>query len=162
MSKVIEDCEDAKNLVLDLYSSLEPIVQEIVDHKAEVINRLINEINDKARLTNEEIRDYMLKLSTESAMFASYKDLSQLKSECATAIMKENQALAYNGTDGTQVVRTNASLLATVDNQVVNMLYSAVSNLMKTKLDETHRMVNTLNSILISRAAEAKLNEFTD
>ena len=28
---------------------------------------------------------------------------------------------------------------------------------MKTKLDEAHRMVNVLNSILISRNAEAKL-----
>ena len=30
---------------------------------------------------------------------------------------------------------------------------------MKTKLDEAHRVVNTLNSILISRAAQAKLNQ---
>ena len=37
------------------------------------------------------------------------------------------------------------------------MLQSAVANCMKSKLDETHRMINTLSGVLISRNAENKL-----
>ena len=46
-----------------------------------------------------------------------------------------------------------------MDKQTVTMIQNAIANCMKSKLDEAHRVVNTLNSILISRAAAAKLNQ---
>ena len=38
------------------------------------------------------------------------------------------------------------------------MLYTSISGILKAKLDEAHRLVNIIQNIQISRAAEAKLN----
>ena len=39
---------------------------------------------------------------------------------------------------------------------MVELLYELISNLLKTKLDELHRLTDTLKSILMSRMQEAK------
>ena len=152
------DIEKAKNEVNEMFQSLAPMVEEIVNKYSINIDKIILELTDSASLTNDEIRNKMLALSAEAYIFGMSKDASLLKQECAETLLKEAQAVVYNNTDGTVPVRTNASIIKTTDSQVVNLLYSAVGNLMKTKLDETHRMINILNSILISRNAEAKLN----
>lgn len=151
------EIEQAKKEVNELFKDLAPIVQEIVDKYSIELDKIISKLSRAETLTNEELRSNMLALSIESYMFGMSKDASILKQECATTLMKEAQAKAYNNVDGTQAVRTNQSIIDTVDKQVINLVYSAVGNLMKTKLDEAHRMVNVLNSILISRNAEAKL-----
>ena len=150
--------DKAKENVNEMFSELYPIAEEIVNKYAVKIDSLINQVAKAQILTNEELRDFMLSLSIEAYSFSMSKDSSILRQDCSTTLMKEAQAREYNNTEGTQVVRSNASIINTSDTQVVNLLYSAVANLMKTKLDETHRMINTLNSILISRNAEAKLN----
>lgn len=150
--------DSAKKEVSDLFNDLSPLVQEIVDKYSKDLDKHIFKIANAATLTNDEIRSLMLEISVECYMFGMSKDAALFKHECAETLLKEAQAKAYNTTDGTQVVRSNQALIDTIDKQVVNMLYSAVANLCKTKLDEGHRMVNTLNSILISRNAEAKLS----
>ena len=155
------DIEKARQEVNDMYRELSPMVEDIVNKYALNINNLVNKISKAQFLTNDELRDFMLSLSVEAYNFSMSKDSSILKQDCAITIMKEAQAKEYNNTEGTQVIRNNASIINTSDSQVVNLLYSSVANLMKTKLDEAHRMINTLNSILISRNAEAKLS-FSD
>ena len=152
------DIKVAKQEVNDMFNDLSPLVQEIVNKYSSNLDKNISKISDAITLTNDEIRTLMLEISIECYMFGMSKDASVLKQECAETLLKEAQAKSYNATDGTQVIRSNQALIDTMDRQVVNMLYSAVASLCKTKIDEGHRIVNTLNSILISRNAEAKLS----
>lgn len=151
------DIDQAKKDVNELFKDLAPMVDEIVSKYSVELDKIIKKLSKAETLTNEELRNNMLALSIESYLFGMSKDASILKQECATTLMKEAQAKAYNSVEGTQVVRNNQSLIETLDKQVINLVYNAVGNLMKTKLDEAHRMINVLNSILISRNAEAKI-----
>lgn len=151
------DIEQAKKDVNDLFKNLSPLIIEIVDKYSKELDRIFNKLTNAKALSNEDLREYMLALSVESYLFGMSKDASLLKQECAVTLMKEGQAQVYNATDGTQAVRNNQAIIDTTDKQVVNLIYSGVANMMKTKLDEAHRMVNVLNSILISRNAEAKM-----
>ena len=106
---------------------------------------------------NMDIKNYMLQLSIETYYFSTIKDMAILKQEISNALLKEGIANTYNGTVGTQNARNNQAIVDNLDKQTVNMLYNAVSNNMKSKLDEAHRMINVLQNILISNNAEAKL-----
>lgn len=149
--------EQAKNEVESVFSDLSPIVLEIVNKYSRESDRLISKLSSANSFTNAELREYILALSIESYMFGISKDASILKQECATTLLKEKQADIYNQTTGTQAVRQNQSIIDSIDQQVVSMLYSAVANSLKTKQDEIHRVVAALQGILISRNAEAKL-----
>lgn len=149
--------ENAKREVNDLFKDISPMVLEITDRYSKELDSLINKIADAKTLTNDELRDYILRLSIESYMFGMSKEASILKQECAETLMKEKVAQEFNLSSGSVAVRNNISTINTTDKQVVNLLYGAVANMMKTKLDEAHRLINALNSILISRNAEAKL-----
>ncbi len=151
------EIEQAKDNVNELFKNLAPLVQELVDKYSFELDKIINKISKSDALTNDELRNYILALSVESYLFGISKDASILKQECATTLMKEGIAQEFNNATGTQQARNNTSMINTTDKQVVNLLFNAVANMMKTKLDETHRMINALNSILISRNAEAKL-----
>ena len=105
------EIEQAKKEVNELFKDLAPIVQEIVDKYSIELDKIISKLSRAETLTNEELRSNMLALSIESYMFGMSKDASILKQECATTLMKEAQAKAYNNVDGTQAVRTNQSLI---------------------------------------------------
>lgn len=152
------DISNARAEVDELFNNLSPLVLEIVNKHSAEADRLIKRVKDANSFTNEELRELILALSIEAYMFGVTRDAGLLKQECATTLLKEQQARVYNCTEGTQVVRQNASLLNSSEKQVVNMLYGAVADMLKTRLDEIHRLANALNSILISRNAEAKLN----
>jgi hypothetical protein len=99
----------------------------------------------------------MLQLTVEAYYLTSIKDSSTLKQECALTLLKTGQANIFNGTAGTQNARNNQAIVDTLDKQVVNVLYNAITNRFKSKLDEIHRMINVLSNVLISKNAEAKL-----
>lgn len=154
---------DAKNNVVETYKQLQPIVDSIVDKNSKDIDNIIKKIKKSlSDLTNKELQDLILQLSIETYYFSHIKDMSILKQECAIALLKSAQANIFNGTSGTQVVRNNQATVDTIDKTVVNILYNAVANNMKSKLDEAHRMVNVLSNVLISKNAEAKLKGVRD
>lgn len=151
------EIENAKRELEELYGNLTPIIKEVVDKYSKDLDKMFHKLTNATNFTNDEIREAMLSLSVESYMFGMNKDLSVLKQDCAVTLMKEKQAQSYNSATGTQAIRNNQAIIDTTDKQVVNLIYSGVANMMKTKLDESHRMINVLNSILISRNAEAKI-----
>lgn len=157
------DIKDANMDVRETYKQLRPIVDDIVDKQAKEINNIINKIKKNlSTLNNKELQDLMLQLSVETYYFSHIKDMSILKQECALALLKSSQAEVFNSTAGTQQVRTNQATVDSLDKAIVNVLYNAVANNMKSKLDEAHRMVNVLSNVLISKNAEAKLKGVKD
>jgi hypothetical protein len=152
------DISTARKEVQETYKSLKPIVTEVVDKHAKEINNIIAKVKKNlTTLTNKELQDYMLQLSIEAYFFAERKDMSVLMQECAIAMSKSAQADIFNSTAGTQAVRSNQSIVDSLDKQVVVVLQNAVANNMKSKLDEAHRIVNVLSNVLISKNAENKL-----
>lgn len=157
------DIKEANNQLTDVYNQLKPIITSVVEKNAKPIDDLIKKIKKELTvLTNKELEQYMLQLSIETYYFATVKDSAILKQECANALLKEGQANVFNSTLGTQAVRSNQAVMDTLDKQTVNILYNAVSNNMRSKLDEAHRIVNVLSSVLISKNAEAKLKGVRD
>lgn len=152
-----ENLDEATKAVDDIYDQLAPMATSIMSSFSKNLDAMIDQINAMPTLTNEEIRLYMLKLSIESYIFAGNKDTASLKSACAKALLQEKQAILFNEAEGTVNARTNIATINSSDNQIVNILYNTVTDLMKTKLDETHRMINALSNILISRQADAKI-----
>lgn len=153
-----EKVNESKHEVSEIFKSLKPIVKETVDRNTKEIDDIIGKIKKNlTTLTNKELQDYMLQLSIELYYFSERKDMSLLMQECAIAVSKMAQADIFNGTAGTQAVRSNQAVIESMDKQVVAMIQSAVANSMKSKLDEAHRIVNILSNVLISKNAENKL-----
>lgn len=153
------DFNTADDNVNEVYKNIGKLAKKMVDEKSASIDSLIKALSNVESLSDEEIRKYMLKISLESFAFSELKEHSVMKQDCATALMKESQANIFNSETGTAEVRRNKSITDSNAEITVNILYNSIANLMKTKLDEAHRVVNTLNSILISRAAAAKLSQ---
>lgn len=157
------DITSANRKLTEMYKEIQPIVESVVNKQSKEIDSIINKIKkDLTTMTNKELQNYMLQLSIETYYFSHIKDMSVLKQECALALAKEAQANIFNGTVGTQAVRNNQSIIDTLDKQTVNMLYAAVANNLRSKLDEAHRIVNVLSNVLISKNAEAKLKGVKD
>ena len=152
------DMQDAMNNCNTLYEQIRPIVNDVVSKNAKPIDDLIDKINKNlTNLSNKDLQDYMLQLSIETYYFSKIRDMSTLKQECALALLKEGQANSFNESDGTQSYRTNQATIKNLDKQAVSMLYNAVANNLRGKLDEAHRVLNVLSNVLISKNAEAKL-----
>lgn len=152
------DYSSAKKDASEMYKNLKPVIDDVVKKHSKEIDEIIAKIKkDLSLLTNTEIRNYILQLSIENYSFAESKDKSMLMRECALALLKENQAESFNSTVGTQAIRTNQSLMDTMDRQIVLMMQDSVATRLKSKLDESHRIVDSLKSVLISRNVENKL-----
>ena len=155
MAKDLQKALDNVNIT---YKELLDIVEDIVNRYSSPIDTIINEVaNNIVDLSNDDIRRLLTEISFKSYSLGEAKEYSLLKSEVADALTKEKQAQIFNGSDGTVDAKKNKALLESSEEILVNTIYENVSSLLKTKLDEAHRIVSTLTTILTSRNAEAKL-----
>ena len=113
--------------------------------------------NNIENLTNDAIRDLLLRLSLRSYSFAGIKEKSLFKATLGETLRKEAYANNFNSTEGTVAVRENTSIINTSAEILAEEIYTLVANTFKIKLDETHRVVDSLKSVLMSRMQEAKL-----
>lgn len=152
-----EKIEKAEAEVNDTYFYLTDAVKEIVNPITANLDKLVKDLSKGINLyTNSQLWDFQMQISVEAYNIGIAKEQTSLKQTCAEALYKEGLANSYNLSVGTQEAKKQQSILDTVDKQAVNMLWSAVSSLLKTKCDEAHRLVNAIQNIQISRAAEAK------
>lgn len=153
------DIKNAKNSCDELYNYLNEVSQSIVSKKSKYMDDIILKISKKIDIMdNDELRVYMGKLSVEAYNLSIYREDSALKENCANVLYKEKLARTFNESTGTVDSKKNQSIVASLDSQAVSILYSSVYNLLKTKVEGANRLCNTLNGILISRAADAKLS----
>ncbi len=147
--------KDVHELYLQLNDAVKEVTKEIIKPLDDIVAELSKGIN---LYSNNELWDFQLRLGIETYRLSNIKEQSSLKEACAEALYKENIARTYSETTGAAETKKQTSILASVENQAVSMLYSSISSLLKTKVDEAHRLVNIIQNIQISRAAEAKLN----
>lgn len=150
--------ENVNNAVNEIYFQLSDAIKETVNEIIKPIDDIVKELSKGINLfSNNELWDFQLRLGIESYKLANIKEQSSLKEACAEALYKEGLAKAYSEASGAAETKKQASILVSIEKQAVSMLYTSVASLLKTKLDEAHRLVNIIQNIQISRAAEAKL-----
>lgn len=142
-----------------VYNDLVVIANSIIDPYVQPINEYINQATDKDNLSNDEIRELMFRLALKSYSFSEIKEKSSLKAECAETLRKESYAKKFNSLDGTVAYKENQAIVETSEELLTETIYELVSDLFKTKLDELHRVVDVLKTILMSRNSEAKLSQ---
>ena len=98
-----------------------------------------------------------MKLSCLAYSLGDYAEHSDLKKDCASAIAKETNAREFNLAAGTVETKKNVAILNSNHEQAHQIIYSNVADSFKTKLNSAYRVIDSLKNILISRNAEAKL-----
>ena len=153
-----QSLESALEAVELTYTDLNDVANDMTKSFFEPVDNIVKELEgDINGLDNDAIRDYMIKLALNSYSLSETKEKSALKAECAEALRKETFARSFNTSEGSAVARENNALLQTSDQVVVEALYNLVASLFKTKLDECHRIVDVMKTVLMSRNMEAKL-----
>ena len=149
--------EDALNNVETTYGELVEIANTMLKPMFDPINNLVSVINSTVNaLSIEQIRDYILQLQLKAFEIAETKEKAALKAELAEALQKEKIAISFNRLDGSAAVKDKLALVEASSETVAETLYNLVANLLKTKLDQLHRLVDALKSILMSRMQETK------
>ena len=154
---------DAKVSVDEMYKSLTKVADDIVSKHTKDIDKIVKEIeNNVEKLDNKEIRMYTLKLSSLAYSLGDLVEHADLKRDCANALVKETSAKEFNLAAGTVDTKKNVALLNSSQEQAVSMLYNTVADLFKTKLNSVYRVVDSLKNVLISRNAEAILQNMSN
>jgi len=149
--------ENALTNVETTYGELVEIANSMLKPMFDPINQLVSQINATVNaLTIEQIRDYILQLQLKAFEISETKEKAALKAELAETLQKEKFAVSFNSLEGSAAVKDKLALVETSSEFVSEALYNLVANLLRTKLDQLHRLVSTLTSILMSRMSEAK------
>lgn len=153
----MKNLETALENVEMTYQQINEIANDILYDKLESINRLIKEVELKSSgLPVDAIRDFMLRLQLKAYEISELKDRSALKAECAEAVRKEKYATSLLAAEGTASVKDTTATLASSEEIVVQLLYELIASLLKTKLDQLHRLTDVMKSLLMSKMQEAK------
>ena len=149
---------EAQKDVNDMYKALTQISDDIIRKNTDNIEKTIKEIeNNVENLTNDDLRKYTLKLASMAYALGDKVEHADFKRDCANALLKETTAKEFNMAAGPVATKQNVALLNTSQETAVNLLYNMVADSLKTKLQLTNRMLDSIKNVLISRNAEAKI-----
>lgn len=141
------------------YNDLIEIANNLVEEITGDLNHMIQSAYDNIEnLDNESIRTLLLRLSLRSYSFAEIKEKAAFKATLGETLRKEAYAKNFNSAEGTVAVRENTSILNTSAEILAEEIYTLVANTFKIKIDEIHRVVDSLKSVLMSRMQEAKMS----
>lgn len=142
-----------------VYDDLIEVANDIFETVTKEVDDLMLEAyNDIEKLSNDAIRDLMLRLSLKSYTFSEIKERAAFKAILGEVQRKEKYAENFNSSEGTVAVRENTAVIQTSGEIVAEEIYTLVANMLKTKLYEIHTVINTLQTVLTSRMQEAKLS----
>ena len=154
--------EEALQNVELTYTELVEISNDMLAPMFNPINALVARINATVNaLSIDQIRDYILQLQLKAFEISETKEKASLKAELADTLQKEKFATSFNGFDGSAAVKDKLALIETAPELVAETLYNLVANLLRTKVDQLHRLVDALKSILMSRMQENKFMNIT-
>ena len=149
--------ETALTNVETTYGDLVEIANGMLKPLFDPINNLVSVINSTVNaLSIEQIRDYILQLQLKAFEISETKEKAALKAELAETLQKEKFAVSFNKLEGAAAVKDKLALVEASAETVSEALYNLVANLLKTKVDQLHRLVDALKSILMSRMQETK------
>lgn len=153
-----EQLQQVLNKTDEVYQDLIEITNQVVSVYTGEINKLIKEATENVdNLTNEDIRMLIIKISLQTFQFGDVKEKSALKAACAETLRKEAYARSFSLSEGSVAAKETKATINTSYQQMVELIYDGAASLFKTKLDECHRVVDALKTVLMSRMSEAKL-----
>lgn len=140
------------------YDQLAQIANSIAGKEtADVKKIIVEQAGNVKQLTDEQIRNLIVLISIKSYSLAEAREHAALKLECAETIRKEEHAKIFTSTEGTVGAKDTAANLGTTDEIMTEAVYQLVSSLIKSAVDECHRVVDALKSVLMSRMQQAKI-----
>ena len=143
----------------EVYDSLIGVANDIFNATTSELDNLINTAYLGCEsMTNDSLRDLMMKLYLKSYSFSEIKEKSAFKAALGEVLRKEAYAENFNKSEGTVAVRENTAILESSEEILSEEIHNLVSGMLKTKLDEVHRVINTLQTVLMTRMQEAKLS----
>ena len=141
-----------------VYNDLIVITNDIYSEQLDDIDSMLAKVyTNPENLSNDDLRNLIMKLSLKAFSFGAVKEKSAFKSELAETIRKEAHATAYGSAEGTAAAKENQAILNTSAEILSEEIYDLVANLFKVKLDELHRVVDSCKTVLTSRLSEAKI-----
>lgn len=144
------------------YNELVDIANDIVNRCTKNVDPIIESLKKNIEtLTNDDLRNYMLELSIRAWSFSEIKEKAELKSEISKILKQEAYAVEFNKAEGTVAVKENIANLNISSEILCQCVNNLVADILKTKLDEIHRIVNAVQSVMVSRMSEAKLSNLT-
>ena len=150
--------ENALSNVEMTYEQVSQIGNEILDPILEPINKLFGEISNNVNdLGVNQLRDFIVRLQLRAFELSEIKEKSSMKATVANMLKEEVFAREFNAAEGPVTVKNNIALIKSSEEAVVEALYELVAGMLKTKLDQILRMIDSLKSVLVSRMQEAKL-----
>ena len=149
--------EAALNSVETSYGELVEIANSIVEPILKPINDTVDLVSASANnMPIDSLRNYMLDLQLKAFSLSEIKEKSGLKAELAEALQKEKYAISFNSLEGSAAVKDKLALVENAPEVLSATMYNLIADLLKTKLDQVHRLVDCLKSILMSRMQETK------
>jgi len=155
MKKLNEALDNVSLVYSDLMQVADSLVKPITLEIDTLIKGAESNVNN---LSLEDIRLLILKISLKSYTLGEIKEKASLQSVCAEQLKDEVYAKKFNETDGTVAFKQNTALLESSYQNLAEAVYNEVHTMLKLKLDECHRVVDALKSVLMSRMQEAKLS----
>ena len=141
-----------------VYDDLVVIANDIYNGCLEEIDKLVNSVYDNIEnLSNDDLRNLILRISLKAYSFSEIKEKSAFKSTLAETLRKEAYARAFGAAEGTAGAKDNIATLQVSSELLTEEIYDVVASLFKVKLDELHRVTDSLKTVLTSRLSEAKL-----
>lgn len=154
MTEKLEQALDTLNIT---YQEVAEIANGITKPVIEPADKIIKYLNDNIQnLTTDQLRDKMLELQLAASSIAAIKEKSAMKASLADALQKEKYAISFGKAEGTAAAKANIALLDSQPETVSEILNNLVANLIRAKLDSCHRLVQVIQSIIMSRLSEAK------
>jgi len=150
---------EALNYIQMTYEEFIDVADEMIKEFCGKSDNLAQRLNNSIdNLSEAEINNYILKFSLESYNLAGIKDKSLTKYDCAEMIKKYEYNKSLLSQEGTAAVKDANASISVASNQLAEIMYSYISTTLKTKVDEIHRVVDALKSVLISRMQEKKIS----
>ena len=155
-----EGFQKALDMVDMTYDQLHKIADDMVKSFSEESDTIISNMSKEIENTsNDELREVLFQLSLRAYRLGDIKDKTSFKADIAKTLRQHKYASSFNESEGTVAVRENKAFIESAEQLLVEGLHDLMSSMLRTKLDEIHRVVDTIKMILTTRLSEAKLSQ---
>lgn len=152
-----EKLNEAMNKLETSYQELVEIANQTVKPITEKADKLIKFLEDNVEnITTDQLRNKMLEVQLAAASIAGVREKSAMKAQLAEALQKEKYATSFGKAEGTAAAKSNIAALEAQPEEIVEIFYNLITNLIKAKVDQLHRLANIMQSVLMSRMQESK------
>ena len=126
------DIQAALDAVDMSYDEIIQIVDDTRETVLHEVDALIQEIRENIQdMSNDKIRDTLMRLSLQSYTFSSIKDKAAFKASLAESLRKEAYAKAFGNAVGTVAQKDGQALLDTSSQAIAEKIHDLMADLFR-------------------------------